>query len=143
MRLEHLADIELRYDQPMTMLRLFDGVTRSGYGTGTGVLHGGQLKGAIRWTNLARFRPDGVAEPRIHAVIELGDGASALADFHGFAVPDQAGRRKTTFAIRFLTDSQAHAQLNQSLYVGEAELSADDETVLIGHIYRCVNELPR
>lgn len=141
MRLEHLADLELRYDTAMTVVRPFDGPAGLGYGTGSGVALGPFLSGRMRWTNLAEFRPDDVGLPRIDGVIATDDGAELVVTLRGFAVPAGDGGRSTTYAVTFLSEDLRYRRLNDVVAVAEATIVDRSTMTLRARIFECVNEL--
>jgi hypothetical protein len=140
-RLEHLADLELRYDSDPTVVRPFDGPGGTGYGTGTGIARGPALTGRVRWTNVADFRADDVGLPRIDGVISTDDGAELVVSLRGYAVPDASGGRSTTYAVTFLASDARYQRLNTVLAVAEATIVDPASMTLRARVFECVNEL--
>lgn len=140
MRLSQILTLELRYDSPPARVRLGGSPFGWGYGTGTGTVRGSLLTGNVRWTNTPAFRPDDVGIPKISGVIATEDGSDVLIFLTGYAVPDNAGGRVSTYAVRFLASADRYRQLNTMIAVAEAYVLAGSDA-LHAEVYECIAEI--
>ena len=60
MRLEHLFDLDLRYEGEYVVVRPYGGLDGVGYAAGAGRATGPRVEGAVRFSNNPRVRGDGV-----------------------------------------------------------------------------------
>lgn len=130
MRLEHLCDFSLSYDEAgLTLVRPFAGHEAQGFGSGSGRAAGRRLSGPIRWSNFPRMADDGVLMPNVRGVISTATGA-VLFGFRGYSLVPPAGdsRRAVVASVFFRTDSDEHRWLNHTVAVHEGAIDFADMT---------------
>ena len=119
MRLEHLCDFILEYDEDgLTIVRPFGGSEGQGFGTGLGRAEGERLSGPLRWANFPRMTDDGRLMPRVTGSIATAAGP-VLFEFRGYSRLPASGsqRRSVTAAIDFRTEAEEHRWLNDTVAV--------------------------
>ena len=129
MRVEQLVELTLEYDgDDPVIVRPFGGQGGQGFGTGTGRATG-RLTGEVRWANFPRRREDGVFLPDIRGVVVTSDGP-VLWELHGISLPpDERDQRSLVGSVRFITDVEALAWLNDCVAVHEGALDLQAEVV--------------
>ena len=129
MHLEHLCDVEWRYE----LLHEVEASTaREGraYGQGRGVVSG-RLAGIATWSNFPRLH-SGYAQPDARGAIELDDGGLVLFTLTGLSnVTDGSG----IHVMSFVTDHEPSLWLNDVIAVGEG--SIDKERLALMMRYYC------
>jgi len=120
--LVELAQLELTY----TSVEALDhGVGGRLYGTMEGRLAGERLGGALRLTNLAERRDDGVNLPTLRGVLTTDDGAAIWVELDGIAtLRPSDGARVFVTACRFRTGDERYAWLNTVVGVLEGVLGS-------------------
>ena len=68
MRLEHLFDLDLRYEGEYVVVRPYGGHDGIGYAAGAGRATGPRVEGDVRFSNNPRYRGDGVLLPTLDGV---------------------------------------------------------------------------
>src|SRR5947209_17165836 len=97
MRLEHLCDLELVYQQTelvdakFVLVQPHGGEEGTGYGEGTGSVAGDRLAGSLRWINHPHRRNDGTMLPDVHGSIRTDDDALVMFSLAGRTVWTEAG----------------------------------------------------
>ena len=140
MRLEHLCDMELVYQeapgmgQKVLMVRPYSGQEGSGYGEGDGTVTGPQLQGKLRWVNHPHSRSDGVMLPSTHGVIRTNDGATILFSLQGRTV---AG--KQLLLTTFESADKQYQWLNQAMCLLEGVIDAE-RLAMRARVYVCKHE---
>jgi len=145
MRLEHLCELELRYDDTgVVTVQPYGSAEGNAFGTGTGAVRGDRLSGTLRWTNHPHRRSDGTFLPDVHGVITTGEGASILFSFGGRT--GWANVRGEKIGVQLLTclmesDADAYRWVNDAVCVIEG-LIDPVAMKMQAQMYACVNELP-
>lgn len=131
MELEHLCDIEFRYDQAgLTQLAPFGGTEGQGYGVGVGSVKGDRLEGSLRWSNTPRRRSDGVLLPDTDGLIETLDGARIFFSVRGYSLARQTPTSRVLLSsITFATEDPRYSWLNKSFGVQDGDIDLKQGTI--------------
>jgi hypothetical protein len=130
MQLQHLCDVEWRYDflHEVEPSPAGDGQF---YGQGQGILTG-RLSGSAQWSNLPRIHA-GFAHPDARGVIDVGGGGFVLFTLHGLSnLADGAG----IHVMKFMTQDESHRWLNDVFAVGEGSIDVA-RSALSMRYYEC------
>ena len=138
MRLEHLFDLDLRYEGEYVVVRPYDGLDGIGYAAGAGRATGPRVEGTVRFSNNPRVRGDGVLLPALDGAIATGDGARIVFSSMGIGRKQEDGRRfRATLAMTLESDDERYAWLNESLCVGDATVTGRHVQM---HVHRLLTE---
>jgi hypothetical protein len=119
MQLEHVVDLDLRYEGEYTIVRPHGGFDGTGYAAGHGTASGERVSGSVRFSNNPRVRGDGNLLAALSGVISAEDGArivfaaNGLGRWRGREVDVAAG-------VLFECDDERYGWLNGAFCVAEA-----------------------
>lgn len=123
MRLEHLFDLELRYEGEYVVVRPYGGLDGVGYASGAGRAIGPRVEGAVRFSNNPRVRGDGVLLADLAGAIATDDGARIVFSITGLGRKDDNGRSfSVALALTLESDDERYAWVNEALCVAEASV---------------------
>lgn len=123
MRLEHLFDLDLRYEGEYVVVRPYGGLDGTGYASGAGRATGPRIEGDVRFSNNPRVRGDGVLLADLAGVIATDDGARIVFTLKGLGRKDENGRSFTaTLAMTLESDDERYSWANAALCVAEASV---------------------
>ena len=132
MRLEHLFDLDLRYEGEYVVVRPYGGRDGIGYAAGTGRAVGPSVEGTVRFSNNPRVRGDGVLLPALDGAITTDDGARVVFSSTGLGRKEADGRRfRATLAMTLESDDERYAWLNESLCVADATVTGRHVTMQV------------
>jgi hypothetical protein len=123
MRLEHLCDVEMRYDllEEVGSTAVDEGRI---YGQGTAAFTG-RLSGTARWSNFPRVQGNH-ARPDAHGALEVDGGGLVLYTVTGLAdLTDGAGIHVMTFR----TEHEPLRWLNTVVAIGEGSVDRQREAL--------------
>jgi Protein of unknown function (DUF3237) len=136
-RLEHLFDLDLRYEGEYVVVRPYGGLDGVGYASGSGRASG-RIEGAVRFSNNPRVRGDGVLLADLAGAIATGDGARIVFSASGLGRKDADGRRFTVaLAMTLESGDERYAWVNESLCVARASVVGRRVTM---HVHRLLAE---
>jgi hypothetical protein len=122
-RLEHLFDLDLRYEGEYVVVRPYGGLDGVGYAAGNGRATGPKVAGDVRFSNHPRVRGDGVLLADLAGAIATDDGARIVFSLSGLGRRDQNGRSFTVaLAMTLESDDERYAWANVALCVAEASV---------------------
>jgi hypothetical protein len=123
MRLEHLFDLDLRYEGEYVLVRPYGGLDGVGYAAGTGRAVGPRIEGDVRFSNNPRVRGDGVLIADLAGAIATGDGARIVFSLSGLGRKDPNGRSfSVALAMTLESDDDRYAWVNETLCVANASV---------------------
>jgi hypothetical protein len=138
MRLEHLFDLDLRYEGEYVVVRPYGGQDGIGFAAGAGRATGPRVEGSVRFSNNPRVRGDGVLLPSLEGAIATDDGAQLVFSSTGLGKKEEGGRRfRATLAMTLESDDERYAWLNDSLCVADATVAGRRVTM---HVHRLLAE---
>jgi uncharacterized protein DUF3237 len=121
MRLEHIFDLDLRYEGEYVVVRPYGGLDGVGYAAGTGRATGPRVEGAVRFSNNPRVRGDGVLLADLAGAIATEDGAKIVFSIMGLGRKNENGRSfDVALALTLETDDERYAWTNEALCVAKA-----------------------
>jgi hypothetical protein len=134
MRLEHLFDLDLRYEGEYVVVRPYGGLDGVGYAAGSGRAVGPRVEGDVRFSNNPRVRGDGVLLPALDGSIATDDGARIVFTSTGLGRREPDGRRfRATLAMTLESDDERYRWLNESLCAADATVTGRHVTM---HVHR-------
>jgi hypothetical protein len=147
MRLEHLCDMQLSFNEHQAMVRPYGGEEGSVFVAGTGTVSGDRLRGTLYGVNHAHRRSDGVMLPDIHGVITAENNAAILFHLHGLTTawqPIAEGLRGNMISwISFETEAEQYRWLNHAQCILESSANVIPGRGAFGpwRVYLCINEM--
>jgi hypothetical protein len=92
----------------------------------------GSIAGRFRGANFPRRPgPTGPFRPDFRAVIETGDGATIMFEWHGYGRAYPPGRRQIVGAVFHLSDAEQYQRLNDVVCVCVGEVRADQQELVV------------
>ncbi len=132
MRLEHLFDLDLRYEGEYVVVRPYGGLDGIGFAAGTGRATGPRVEGSVRFSNNPRLRGDGVLLPALGGAIATDDGARLVFSATGLGKKEEGGRRfRAALAMTLESDDERYAWVNDSLCVADALVAGRHVTMRV------------
>jgi hypothetical protein len=123
MRLEHLFDLDLRYEGEYVVVRPYGGLDGVGYASGKGRATGPRVTGDVRFSNNPRVRGDGILLADLAGAISTDDGARIVFSLTGLGRKDPNGRSfSVALAMTLESDDERYAWTNAALCVAEASV---------------------
>jgi Protein of unknown function (DUF3237) len=121
MRLEHLFDLDLRYEGEYVVVRPYGGRDGVGYASGAGRATGPRVEGDVRFSNNPRVRGDGLLLADLAGAISTDDGARIVFAQTGLGRKDESGRSfSVALAMTLESDDERYAWVNEAFCVAEA-----------------------
>lgn len=138
MRLQHLFDLDLRYEGEYTVVRPRGGEEGFAYAAGSGRIEGSGLSGSVRFSNNPRVCGDGRLLPHLSGSVEADDGARLVFSMRGLGV--RRGREfLALMGAVFETDDERRRWLNECFCLAEATVRGRRVEM---RVYRCLAETP-
>jgi Protein of unknown function (DUF3237) len=123
MRLEHLFDLDLRYEGEYVVVRPYGGLDGVGYASGAGRATGPSVEGSVRFSNNPRVRGDGVLLADLAGAIATDDGARIVFSLMGLGRKDDNGRSfSVALAMTLESDDERYVWVNEALCIAEASV---------------------
>ena len=121
MRLEHIFDLDLRYEGEYVVVRPYGGLDGTGYAAGSGRATGPRVEGSVRFSNNPRVRGDGVLLADLAGAIATDDGARIVFSLTGLGRRSENRRSfDVALAMTLESDDERYEWANQSLCVASA-----------------------
>jgi hypothetical protein len=121
MRLEHIFDLDLRYEGEYVVVRPYGGLDGVGYAAGAGRATGPRVQGSVRFSNNPRVRGDGVLLADLAGDIATDDGARIVFSIMGLGRKNDNGRSfDVALAMTLESDGEQYGWANDALCVAEA-----------------------
>jgi hypothetical protein len=121
MRLEHVFDLDLRYEGEYIVVRPYGGLDGVGYASGAGRATGPRVEGTVRFSNNPRVRGDGTLLADLAGAISTDDGARIVFSLCGLGRRERDGRRfNVVLAMTLESDAELYAWVNEALCVAQA-----------------------
>ncbi len=138
MTLEHLFDLDLRYEGEYVVVRPYGGLDGVGYASGSGRAVGPKVEGDVRFSNNPRVRGDGVLLADLAGSIATDDGARLVFSAAGLGVKDPNGRTFTAvLAMTLESDDERYGWVNRSLCVADASVVGRRVNM---HVHRLITD---
>ena len=135
MRLEHLFDLDLRYEGEYVVVRPYGGLDGTGYASGAGRATGPRVEGDVRFSNNPRVRGDGVLLADLAGVIATDDGARIVFTLKGLGRKDENGRSfSATLVMTLESDDERYAWANVELCVADASVVGRHVTMSVHRV---------
>lgn len=123
MRLEHIFDLDLRYEGDYVVVRPYGGLDGVGYAAGAGRATGPLVEGSVRFSNNPRVRGDGVLLADLAGAIATDDGARIVFSLTGLGRKDENGRSfSVALAMTLESDDERYSWANEALCIAEARV---------------------
>ena len=122
MRLEHIFDLDLRYEGEYVVVRPYGGLDGAGYAAGTGRATGPRVEGSVRFSNNPRVRGDGVLLADLAGAIATDDGARIVFSLTGLGRKNENGRSfDVALAMTLESDDERYEWANEALCVARRD----------------------
>ena len=123
MRLEHIFDLDLRYEGDYVVVRPYGGLDGVGYAAGAGRATGPGVEGSVRFSNNPRVRGDGVLLADLAGAIATDDGARIVFSLNGLGRKgEKEGVFDAVLAMTLESDDERYAWVNEALCVAETRV---------------------
>lgn len=123
MRLEHIFDLDLRYEGEYVVVRPHGGLDGTGYAAGAGRALGPRVEGSVRFSNNPRVRGDGILLADLAGSIATNDDARVVFAATGLGRKDENGRSFTaTLGMTLESDDERYAWVNEAFCVAVASV---------------------
>ena len=121
MRLEHIFDLDLRYEGEYVVVRPYGGLDGTGYAAGGGRATGPRVEGSVRFSNNPRVRGDGILLADLAGAIATDDGARIVFSLTGLGRKNDNGRSfDVALAMTLESDDERYGWANEALCVASA-----------------------
>jgi len=121
--MEHLFDLDLRYEGDYVVERPHGGLDGVGYAAGAGRAIGPLVEGDVRFSNNPRVRGDGALLANLAGAISTDDGAKIVFSFNGLGRKDENGRSFTALVAGTVESAdERYAWVNGIVCVAEAKV---------------------
>jgi Protein of unknown function (DUF3237) len=138
MRLEHIFDLDLRYEGEYVVVRPYGGLDGVGYAAGAGRASGPRVQGSVRFSNNPRVRGDGVLLADLAGAIVTDDDARIVFSIMGLGRKNENGRSfDVALALTLESDDERYAWANDALCVAQATVIGRRVTM---HVHRLLGE---
>jgi hypothetical protein len=138
MRLEHIFDLDLRYEGEYVVVRPYGGLDGVGYAAGAGRASGPRVEGSVRFSNNPRVRGDGALLADLAGAIATDDGARIVFSIMGLGRKNENGRSfDVALALTLESDDERYAWVNEGLCVARATVVGRRVTM---HVHRLLVE---
>ena len=132
MRLEHIFDLDLRYEGEYVVVRPYGGLDGVGYAAGTGRATGPRVEGSVRFSNNPRVRGDGVLLADLAGAIATDDGARIVFSIMGLGRKNENGRSfDVALAMTLESDDERYDWANETLCVAQATVRGRHVTMIV------------
>jgi hypothetical protein len=136
MRLEHIFDLDLRYEGEYIVVRPYGGLDGVGYAAGGGRATGPLVEGDVRFSNNPRVRGDGVLLADLAGAIATDDGARIVFTVTGLGRKNDDGRSfAVALAMTLESDDARYSWANETLCIAEARVVGRRVTM---HVHRLI-----
>lgn len=124
MRLEHIFDLDLRYQGEYVVVRPYGGHDGVGYAAGEGRATGPLVEGDVRFSNNPRVRGDGILLADLAGSIATDDGARIVFSMNGLGRKEENGRTfEALVAMTLETDDERYGWVNTTLCIARARVT--------------------
>jgi hypothetical protein len=121
LKLEHIFDLDLRYEGEYVVVRPYGGLDGVGYAAGKGRASGPRVQGTVRFSNNPRVRGDGVLMADLAGAIATDDGAHLVFSTMGLGRKNENGRSfDAVLAMTVESDDERYAWASEALCIVQA-----------------------
>ncbi|HZO62907.1 MAG TPA: hypothetical protein VFB35_07985 [Gaiellaceae bacterium] len=136
MRLEHIFDLDLRYEGEYVVVRPYGGLDGVGYAAGTGRATGPRVEGSVRFSNNPRVRGDGALLADLAGAIAADDGGRLVFSITGLGRKSGDGRSfDVALAMILESADEQYAWANEALCVAEAKVVGRRVTMRVHRLH--------
>ena len=142
MRLEHIFDLDLRYEGEYVVVRPYGGLDGVGYAAGAGRATGPRVEGDVRFSNNPRYRGDGVVLADLAGAIATDDGARIVFSIMGLGRKNANGRSFDVALAMTLEPDDEHFDISGFTTLTERLATVGRRATVIGrHVKMQVHRL--